>query len=293
MTNEHEPARKAPTIDLEATEVEGAADPGAAAEDAAAAEGASDPHPRWYKNTSMWLGASSGALAGACIYLLLQVTNPFAPPPKANPPATATADPKRVDDLASRIAKLEAGGAGARASLDPAAANRLSTMEGELRTLSDSVGILRRHADELAIVAREARQRADAAATPAGVDALSKVDGELQNALSRLSTIERAQKGMETQLAQQESAGNADRGGRFAIATTALAAAIERRQPFAPELSVVKSFAADSASLNALESFAVTGVPSTATLTRELTALVPQLVAATGRPAREGSFLEK
>ena len=38
MTNEHEPARKAPTIDLEATEVEGAADPGAAAEDAAAAE---------------------------------------------------------------------------------------------------------------------------------------------------------------------------------------------------------------------------------------------------------------
>src|SRR5436190_14482091 len=116
MTNEHEPARKAPTIDLEATEVEGAADPGAAAEDAGAAEGASAPRLRWYNNTSMWLGALSGALAGACIYLLLQVANPFAPPPNPNrdaPPATAAADPKRVDDLASRIAQLEAGGAGA------------------------------------------------------------------------------------------------------------------------------------------------------------------------------------
>jgi hypothetical protein len=81
---------------------------------------------------------------------------------------------------------------------------------------------------------------------------------------------------------------------RLAVAAAALAAAVERGTPFAPELRAAKMLASsDPGSLAALEAFAATGVPTTAVLARELSALVPALTAAAGTPARPSGLLDR
>jgi hypothetical protein len=336
MTNDEPPApaglppekktRKAPTIDLEATEipgsggqqaggrsVEGEAPPPQEASAAGIQEEESAPSEEdrsaaaRYRNTSIWPAAALGAAGGACFSLLLWTVNPFAPAPvdagaidarlarvegglSGGLSLAPELDRKKLDDLAGRVGKLET--TTARPTLDAAAANRLSTIEGELRALSESVGILGRRSDEVATAAREARQRADAAtaATPSANEAVKKLEGDLQNALSRLAAVERAQRAIETELAKR--LGSRDQSGRLALAATALEAAVESGHPFMPELAAAKSLAAAPAALAPLEPFAATGVPTTAALARELSALVPQLLAA-GGAVRDGSFLER
>jgi hypothetical protein len=336
--------RKAPTIDLTATEIEGSA--AQAAKEAPTAVGtqsssdiANGPQPTeasngqadsaptrrkmWLYNTLSWPAIGAGAASGACIALLLQVANPFAAPRGVDvsaldarlariegalrevPLPSAGMDEKRFDELASRIGKLEGGVATLRPGSDVAAANRLSTIEGELRALAESVGILGRRSDEVATAARDARQRADATAatladltqkvTPSAADAAKrdKIEAELQTVLSRLAAVERAEKMVETELAKREGAENRDRSGRFALAATALDTAIEQGQPFTAELAAVKSLAPDGARLAPLEPLATTGVPTTAALARELSALIPSLTAAAGPPPRDVGFLEK
>ena len=56
---------------------------------------------------------------------------------------------------------------------DPALANRIATLEGDLKALGERVGVLGRRNDEIASIAGEARTRADAAA--AAVAELKKV----------------------------------------------------------------------------------------------------------------------
>jgi hypothetical protein len=69
----------------------------------------------------------------------------------------------------------------------------------------------------------------------------------------------------------------------------ALNSAVERTQPFAPELSAAKSLGAKPDIVSPLERFAVSGVPDAATLSRELLALLPSLRAAAA-PAHGGFF---
>jgi hypothetical protein len=332
--------RKAPTIELTATEVQGAAehtpeagasggetqpseegptsgqgDESAPSEEARTTSGSS---ARRYYSTTICLAAAAGAVGGACFFLLLTVANPFAVPPvdlsgvnsrlaqiegtlRDRSSSFPDTDQKKLDELAGRVGKLEGAIATARPTSDTGATNRLSTIEGELRTLSESVGILGRRSDEIAAAIREARQRADTAAatladltqkvTPATVDAVKKMESDLQNALSRLAEVERAEKMIETELTKRPD--NRDPAARFALAATALNAAVESGKPFVPELAAARSVAATPAILAPIEPFAATGVPTTAALARELAALVPQLMAAGGAPTRDGSFLEK
>src|SRR5262249_40561267 len=80
---------------------------------------------------------------------------------RAPPPA---ADSKALDEVAGRVAKLEATGAVG----DPALAGRVATLETELKTMAEAVGVLGRRSDEALAAAREARVRADAGAAELG-----------------------------------------------------------------------------------------------------------------------------
>jgi len=332
--------RKAPTIELTATEVQGAAEhrteAGPSTGEAQPSEDgptsgqrddstpseetrttAGGPAQRYY-GTTIWLAAVAGAASGACFSLLFTVANPFAAPAvdlsgvnsrlaqiegtlRERSSSSPDIDQKKLDELAGRIDKLEGATATTRPMSDTGAANRISTIEGELRALSESVGILGRRSDEIAGAVREARQRTDTAAaaladltrkvTPATVDVAKKMESDLQNALSRLAEVEGTQKTIETELAKRPD--NRDPAARFALAATALNAAVERGKPFVPELAAARSLAATPAALAPLEPFAATGVPASAVLAREFAALVPQLMAAGGVPTRDGGFLEK
>jgi hypothetical protein len=197
-----------------------------------------------------------------------------APPPSA--------DPKALDEVAGRVAKLEAAGAAPPSGGgDPALAARVAALETELKALAEAVGVLGRRSDEALAVAREARVRTDAGAAelaelaqkpPAAVER-----SEIEALANRVAAVERSEKAAE----------RADRAVRLALAATALNAAVERGDAFAAELAAAKALDADPKLLAALEPFARSGVPTTATLARQFSALAPALQAA-GAPPPEG-----
>jgi len=197
-----------------------------------------------------------------------------APPPSA--------DPKALDEVAGRVAKLEAAGAAPPVGAsDPALAARVAALETELKALAEAVGVLGRRGDEALAAAREARVRADAGAAelselaqkpPAVVDR-----SEIEALANRVAAVERSEKAAE----------RADRAVRLALAATALNAAVERGDAFAAELATVKALGADPKLTAALEPFARSGVPTAATLARQFSALAPALQAA-GAPPPEG-----
>jgi hypothetical protein len=89
------------------------------------------------------------------------------------------------------------------------------------------------------------------------------------------------------------SAGANDRTARLTIATEALRAAVERGAPYQTELNAVRALGVDQKAVAALEPFAASGVPSTASLARELESLVPALQDASEPRSGDTSFLER
>ena len=197
-----------------------------------------------------------------------------APPPSA--------DPKALDAVAGRVAKLEAAGAAPPVGAgDPVLAARVAALETELKALAETVGVLGRRSEEALAVAREARVRTDAGAAelaelaqkpPAAVER-----GEVEALANRVTAVERS----------EQAAARDDRTVRLALAASALNAAVERGDAFAAELAAAKALGADPKLLAALEPFARAGVPAAAVLARQFSALAPALQAA-GAPPPEG-----
>jgi len=199
-------------------------------------------------------------------------------------PQSAGTDVDALSELTNRVARLEATVAAPRpATTDTAQANRISAIEGEVKALAESIGILGRRSDEAIAAAREATSRADANAA-AVADLSKKLAGQAQpvtrgdfDALAaRVAAVERGDKSVD------------DRASRLAIAASALNAAIERGTPFTSELATAKAIASDPKALAPLEPFANSGMPSAAALSRQLAALVPSLRAVGGEAPREG-----
>jgi hypothetical protein len=305
--------RKPPTIDLEATEVEArpAADTATAPESAPepAQESAQEPPPSAKtspaeppppppppprRSVAALIGSgivggaiAAGGLVAAHLYLagpnsvdarlagVEQRLRDLAARPWPAAGGAIGTDTRALDELTARLAKLEAAVANPRpAQLDPAVANRVSAIEGEIKAMAESVGVLNRRSDEAVATAREARARADATAA----------------ALTELAAkLDRTAKAFEAALAKQQP--GADRPGRLAIAAAVLETTVARGAPFASELAAVKTLGADPQALAALEPFAAAGLPSVNTLAREMSDLAPMLTQASAGPAREGGGL--
>jgi hypothetical protein len=199
---------------------------------------------------------------------------------RAPPPA---ADPKALDEVAGRVAKLEATGAAPpQGAGDSALAARVAALETEVKTMAEAVGVLGRRSDEALAVGREARVRADAGAAelselaqkpPAAIDR-----SEFEALANRVAAVEQSEK----------TAARGDRAVRLALAATALNAAVERGDAFAAELATVKALGADPKLVATLEPFARAGVPTAATLARQFSALAPALLQASEPPPPEG-----
>jgi hypothetical protein len=217
-------------------------------------------------------------------------------------PAPATVDPKTLDDLGARLAKLEAAVAAPRLPVtDPALANRIATVENDTKVLGERIGVVARRTDEIAVISGEARTRVDALTsalaelkqivTRQAATAVNR--GEFDAAANRLAAIERSATEIAAELARQGAQEVRDRAARSALTAAALKSVIERGDPFAAELGAAKSFALDPRTLASLEPFARDGVPSMAVLGRELSMLVPALTQAAGSPPRDAGYLER
>jgi hypothetical protein len=120
------------------------------------------------------------------------------------------------------------------------------------------------------------------------------VRGEFEALAGRLAAVERSSQGIEAELAKRPLDAPPDRPGRLAMVAAALNGAVERGEPFAAELAGAKALAGDAKALAPLEPFAAAGLPSTLTLSRELSGLAPALYQAAGVAQREGGgFLDR
>lgn len=190
-----------------------------------------------------------------------------APAPAADPQLS-----KALDDIAARLGKLETAAATPRAPVtDPVVLGRLTASENALKSLSDNVAALSRRAEATDAAIRESQANINA-----GIARLTAAIGEVRSTA-------------------REAAAGSDRASRLAVAASSLRHAVERGEPFAPELAIVKPLVTDASVIAALEPFAASGVPSHAALGQELAAMVrPMLRASDAAPApASGGFLDK
>ena len=327
------PRRPAPTIELPAVEIESrprqSTETEASVPTGEAPERTDEPSqpassrtdgPGLKSADSVWRLAGAAIAGGLVVLAGILVVESVFRPDNGNPaadarltqieqqvrqlagrPASSNADPGAIEGLANRLAKLESATAGLRAPTgDPSLANRIATIEGEAKALSEIVAILGRRTDETATVARESRQRTDVNAA-AIAELTQKVAGsgaspvgrsELEALSGRIAAVERSEKAVEAALAKRQVEGTTDRSVRLAVAAAALRSAVERGEPFAPLLAMTKPLVPDSKALAPLEPFAALGVPSAVTLGRQLSELAPALYRAAGT-ARETGLLDR
>jgi hypothetical protein len=225
---------------------------------------------------------------------------PAAPAPLAAP---APANTKILDDLAARVAKLEAAPAGARpAGPDPTVTNKLNSLEAAIKPLDEAVAANDKRDAELQTTLRDTSSRLDATSKMVSnfIDEQKQkptVDkSDLKELDTRIAAIENATKSLAATTAAAGAADkSADRSLRVAIVALALRNAVERGSPYAPELAALKSLTGNAQALAPLEPFAATGVPSQAALARELAAAIPAIsrAAQTGPNPTEGNFLQR
>jgi hypothetical protein len=198
----------------------------------------------------------------------------------ARPPVAI--DQKPIDDMADRLRRLETAAAKS-STVDPNLANRLATLEGQIRAVDEKLGALARRSDEIASLAAK-RESAGSPDSTAQIEALS----------NRIAELERTVKSTQAELARRsESERTGDRALRRIVVANALLNAVGRGTPFVAELDAATSLAPDPRTLTPLAPFAKTGVPDTDALARELVALIPAIGKSIETPSGDGGLLDR
>jgi hypothetical protein len=209
-------------------------------------------------------------------------------------PGPASGDSRSLDDVTQRLGRIES-----------TLGERLAAVDREIKPLADGLADLGRRDNETVAAARLARERADAAAkslaevaqqlaqlNAARATAPAVERSDLDALAKRLAGLEASTRQIGEQLtriANASSPGNT----RQAVVALALNAAVERGGPYARELAAIDPAGAGPGALDALKAFADTGVPSAATLARELAAVMPAALKAADVPAAGGGLLER
>ena len=200
-----------------------------------------------------------------------------------------------TDDLGVRLDKVEQALA---RTTDPGLANRIAAAGAAQVALGD-----RLVAAEAATAALAERLAAAAAAEKSVNDRLAAVETALRSLSDRVADLgQRGNDGAARAPGSDRPAANADeqprsesgddRAIKLALVAAALRDAVARGGPFTAELDAAKPLA-EAARLQALEPFAASGVPDPAVLARELSGLVPAMVALAAPPARDSGVLDR
>lgn len=286
--------RPTPTIDLSAREVKPEAPSETSKAEPPSADNTTSPHANvflryaglgaslaagviatlavvWFATHLPSSGNSATALRDRIAALETQVAAGASRPAADDQAFSSTT--ARLDRLEQTIGKISAGGP------DPAVGEKLAAIDNSMKSLGTSLAALNRRADEFTAALSAVRERADAAARTA--EALR----------GRLDALEQSTKAAQDKVAQN---GGTDALARRALAAFALREAVVRGAPYAAELAALKDLGTDADALAALTPFADSGVPTDAALARDLDALLPRLVEATGANAtKAGGFLAR
>jgi hypothetical protein len=256
--------RPPPTIDLEATEVSDQAP-----------DITADAEP---KRSSQWFGrgAISSAIiaalsgAGAAALVVIGVIWLMGWPPVVTPsaPVEPNINAAGIDDLTARIASIESRTNKAVAPApDPAAAARLDEVEKAVGAMRGEVAGLRAQSEKLASAVNDVKS----------APRQSAVSPDLAEINERIAGLERATRAQSAEIAQENSKPADDVPLRRVVTAALLETVVRTGDPYPAALAAAKPLAPNPDVLKPLESFAASGVPSPAVLSRELLALIPKL----------------
>jgi hypothetical protein len=264
--------RAPPTIDLDASEVSGETrNAGEEVQPESAQPEPTSPEPS--PAISPWvIAAVSGAVAASlviCVGWLLGW--PAVLPATSPPPFNAAV----VDDLAARVAGLEAKiGKPVAPAPDPAMAGRIEALEKSLASLRGDLSGLRAQSEKLAAAVNDVKSTPPESAAAVDLSAINE----------RIAQLERATRAQASEIAQESAKPADDVPLRRVVAASVLDVSVRQGEPYAAALAAAKSLAENADALKPLDDFAATGVPSAASLSRELLTLVPKL-----SPAQENT----
>jgi hypothetical protein len=271
------PRRPPPTIDLEPSEVTG--ETRTAGADAEPERVSREPSAA----ISPWVIAPvSGAVAASLVICVGWILGwpPVLPTTSGGPPSNAAI----VDDLAARLASIESRTAKPAApSPDPAMVSRVEALEKSLASLRGEISGLRAQSEKLAAAVNDAKSTPRESAPSVDLSAITE----------RLSQIERATRTQTAEIAQESAKPADDVPLRRVVAAALLDVSVRQGEPYAAALAAAKSLAENADGLKPLDGFAASGVPSAASLSRELLTLVPKLSPAQENAASGSSIVDR
>jgi hypothetical protein len=261
--------RAPPTIDLEASQVSG--ETRNPAEDAPPEPVSHEPSSHEpisnepAARVSPWvIAALSGAVAASlviCVGWLLGWP--------AVLPATSSAPPFNtavIDDLAARVAGIEAKiSKPAAPAPDPAMVGRVEALEKSVASLRGDLSGLRTQSEKLAASVNDVKSTPRESAPD-----LSAIN-------ERIAQLERATRAQVSEIAQESARPADDVPLRRVVAASVLDVSVRQGEPYVAALAAAKALTENADALKPLDDFAATGVPSAASLSRELLTLVPKL----------------
>jgi len=275
------------------------------AQDPAARETPAQDTPAAARQGLPWAVIGIAAGASALFFIIGFAASQWLAGRMSTPVTVAPAQFAPSPELQARLSKIESAIAAPRRD-DPQLLARVAAAEAAVKTATDMAAARERRSDEIAALAREARDRA--ASAMAAAEAAQKANpgtpearAEIDTLMSRIATLEQSARALEqsaraseTELKRRASEPVDDARGRLAIASMALRNAVESGAPFASELATAKALSADARAVATLEPFAAGGVPTATALGRELESLMPAIwKAARTEETPQGSFLER
>jgi len=274
--------RTPPTIDLEPAEVSG--ETRSASEDVQAEGTPPEPASREPAPAiSPWvIAAMSGAVAASlviCVGWMLGWP--------AVLPATSSAPPSNaamVDDLAARVAGIEARISKPAAAVpDPAMANRVEALEKSVASLRGDLSGLRAQSEKLSAAVNDVKSAPRESAPSVDLSAINE----------RIAQVERAARAQASETAQQGAKPADDVPLRRVVAASVLDVSARQGEPYVAALAAAKTLAENADALKPLDGFATTGVPSAASLSRELLTLVSKLLPAQENPTGGSGIVDR
>jgi hypothetical protein len=278
------PKRTPPTIDLEPSEVtDETRNPDGGAEPEPELEPEPSPQaPRRSAIPSALVAAVSGAGAAALVIGLAWLLGSPSEVVTPTPPATPAVNSAAIDDLAARVANIEsAAGKPATTAPDPAAAARAQALEKSLGALRGEVTDLRAQSEKLAATVNDVKSSPRESAPPP----------DLADINQRIAELERATRAQSAEIAHENAKPADDVPLRRVVTAALLDGSVRSGDPYTAALAAAKPLAADPAALKPLDGFAASGVPSAASLSGELLALLPKLSPSAPESATTGSSL--
>ena len=282
------PKRPAPTLDLSATEIPRISEPTEPvlpADEPPAADLGPAPTPepsRTRQPSTILIPALAGGAAASLVMILISLAGwPVGAPTQDVTPA-APANTLALDDLAARLARIEARPAPTpapqpAAAPAPSLAPRIDALDKAIAALRDDVAANRTRSEKALTGISELKSAPPVVAPAAPPPDLSAIT-------SRLTQIESAIKTQADAATKQAAKPVDDAPLRRVVAASLLDMQVRQNQPYAAALKVAAS-GADAARTKSLETFAATGLPTTATLGNELLALLPKLTPPPAAPA--------